>query len=68
MKLKHLIPALLVIAVSTISVNVQSEADTTSKNTERKYQAKAPKTQPFGKEAFGPSKITTDAGWGWLVF
>lgn len=27
--------------------------------TEKKYQAKAPPTQPFGKEAFGPSEKTT---------
>ncbi|WP_456461346.1 MBL fold metallo-hydrolase [Reichenbachiella sp.] len=39
-----------------------SDAQTTSdssKTLQKKYQAKAPKTQPFGKEAFGKSTKTT---------
>jgi L-ascorbate metabolism protein UlaG (beta-lactamase superfamily) len=37
----------------------QSATDTSTKKTSKKYQAKAPATQPFGKEAFGASKTTT---------
>jgi len=40
-------------------------AQTTTKPAEKKYQARAPKTRPFGAEAFGPSEQTTIR---WLGF
>jgi L-ascorbate metabolism protein UlaG (beta-lactamase superfamily) len=40
--------------------NVYSQSDASdTKAAEKQYQAKAPKTQPFGKEAFSTSKVTT---------
>jgi L-ascorbate metabolism protein UlaG (beta-lactamase superfamily) len=56
MKMKILILASLYILVSVINVNGQG--DNASKKVEKKYQAKAPTTQPFGKEAFAKSKTT----------
>jgi L-ascorbate metabolism protein UlaG (beta-lactamase superfamily) len=52
---------LLLIAVFCISNGsyAQSKADTTKNKTEKKYQAKAPATRPFGKEAFTKSNNTT---------
>lgn len=44
------------ILVAFASVGYSQVADQTS---QKKYQAKAPPTQPFGKEAFGSSKETT---------
>lgn len=43
----------------------QTTADSTAKPAVKTYQARAPKTQPFGAEAFGPSKQTTIR---WLGF
>ena len=42
-------------------VQAQSSSDSTKKDIDikKKYQAKAPPTQPFGAEAFKPSKETT---------
>ncbi len=40
-----------------VTVQAQTEKDSISK--EKKYQAKPPATQPFGKEAFESSDITT---------
>lgn len=45
--------------------NAQTTADTTAKPAVKTYQARAPKTQPFGAEAFRPSKQTTIR---WLGF
>ena len=53
---------LTTITVLTLLISVSANAQTTSDSvsvTEKKHQAKAPKTQPFGKEAFGKSKETT---------
>ena len=47
---------LLTLFVST--ADAQSDS-TQTKKSEKKYQAKAPKTQPFGKEAFAASDHTT---------
>ena len=44
--------------LSTLSVEAQTTSDS-SKSTPKKYQAKAPATQPFGEKAFGKSKKTT---------
>jgi L-ascorbate metabolism protein UlaG (beta-lactamase superfamily) len=46
------------ILVSAADVHSQSDSSLTNK-VEIKYQAKAPKTQSFGTEAFGPSNKTT---------
>jgi L-ascorbate metabolism protein UlaG (beta-lactamase superfamily) len=43
----------------TSRAHAQSAADSTRVKNEKKYQATAPKTQPFGKEAFQPSNSTT---------
>lgn len=43
----------------TIRVQAQSTSDSVTKKSDKKYQAKAPKTQPFGAEAFKPSNKTT---------
>ena len=44
--------------LSALSVEAQTTSDTI-KSTPKKYQAKAPATQPFGAKAFGKSKKTT---------
>ena len=49
----------LVFLVAANNVQAQSASDTTKKIMQKKYQAKAPKTQPFGAEAFKASKKTT---------
>jgi L-ascorbate metabolism protein UlaG (beta-lactamase superfamily) len=53
--------------IATLSVQAQSSADSsaTPKKVEKKYQARAPKTQPFGAQAFGKSNQTTIR---WLGF
>ena len=48
---------LIVFLFSGLMINAQSNTDSLIKA--KKYQAKAPKTQPFGKEAFQKSKNTT---------
>jgi L-ascorbate metabolism protein UlaG (beta-lactamase superfamily) len=48
---------LTVFLFSGLIINAQSNTDSLIKA--KKYQAKAPKTQPFGKEAFQKSKNTT---------
>src|SRR4051794_9641517 len=59
MKAKHLVLLLLAILIFTINVQAQSASDSTGKKAAKKYQAKAPPTQPFGKEAFEPSGKTS---------
>ena len=59
MKAKFLITASLIFLASAIKVQAQATSDTTKKKTEKKYQAKAPKTQPFGAKAFKASGKTT---------
>ena len=46
---------IFVAAIAAFDAHAQTTPDTAKK----KYQAKAPLTQPFGKEAFGSSKSTT---------
>ncbi|MBP7345395.1 MAG: MBL fold metallo-hydrolase [Sediminibacterium sp.] len=48
---------LIVFLFSGLMINAQSNTDSLIKA--KKYQAKAPKTHPFGKEAFQKSKNTT---------
>lgn len=56
--------ALVAGSLLTCNTFAQTAADTT-KNATKKYQARAPKTQPFGANAFAPSKQTTIR---WLGF
>jgi L-ascorbate metabolism protein UlaG (beta-lactamase superfamily) len=58
MKTKQLILMLTLLTVA-IQVNAQQVSDSLTKKVEKKYQAKPPQTQLFGKEAFGASKGTT---------
>lgn len=57
MKTKHWIFTWLVIGLSWHHVQAQTTTDSTV--TKKKYQAKAPKTQPFGAEAFKATNKTT---------
>mgnify|MGYP003606144913 CR=1 FL=1 len=47
-----------VFLLAALTLKAQTATDSV-KNAPKKYQAKAPKTQPFGAEAFGKSKETT---------
>ena len=59
MRTKNLL-FLLTILVSAINVNAQSSSGSTQDTVpKKKYQTKAPPTQPFGAEAFEPSDKTT---------
>ena len=58
MKLKNFVFTILMITGITMNLKAQTVSDTAQKKPE-KYQAKAPETQPFGKEAFGRSDQTT---------
>src|SRR5689334_21703628 len=57
-KAYYIVSLLVAILVFSENVQPQSTADSTGKK-EKKYQAKAPPTQPFGKEAFASSDNTT---------
>jgi L-ascorbate metabolism protein UlaG (beta-lactamase superfamily) len=59
MKLHQWIVIPVMILTFTYNVNAQNDKDTTTSKIENKYQAKAPVTQPFGKEAFEKSNGTT---------
>lgn len=59
MKVKFLIITSLIFLASTVEAQAQSTTDTTKNKTAKKYQAKAPKTQPFGVKAFKASGKTT---------
>lgn len=56
--MKLMVP-LFMLLIATICVQAQSTSDSLTKKSKIKYQAKAPKTQPFGLEAFKPSNKTT---------
>ncbi|HEY4327177.1 MAG TPA: MBL fold metallo-hydrolase [Mucilaginibacter sp.] len=58
MKVKTLILLLAAVLLGTVNLQAQSTTDTTKK-APKKYQAKAPATQPFGAEAFKSSNNTT---------
>lgn len=51
--------SLLLIIVAVTELQAQSTTDSVTKKVVKKYQAKAPKTKPFGKEAFAKSNKTT---------
>ncbi|GAB3162551.1 MBL fold metallo-hydrolase [Telluribacter humicola] len=69
MKIQSIVIGMALIGGLTSLGHAQTTADSTrsglAKPAEKKYQAKAPKTQPFGTAAFGPSKQTTVR---WLGF
>ena len=50
---------LLTILLISNGLDAQSTTDNSSQKKEKKYQATAPPTQPFGKEAFASSNSTT---------
>jgi len=56
---KNWVLTLLIILVSFTHLPAQTTMDSVRKKTEKKYQAKAPKTQSFGAEAFKASNKTT---------
>jgi L-ascorbate metabolism protein UlaG (beta-lactamase superfamily) len=58
-KAKKCLLSIFTLFILTISVLAQSTSDSITKKSDKKYQAKAPKTQPFGVEAFNPSNKTT---------
>ena len=59
MKAKLLLTVLLIFLVAAIKIQAQAGSDTAKNKTEKKYQAKAPATQPFDAKAFKKSKKTT---------
>lgn len=60
MTIKHFTLFTSILFLLAFGVQAQSESDTAkTKSTEKKYQAKPPKTKPFGAEAFEPSDKTT---------
>jgi L-ascorbate metabolism protein UlaG (beta-lactamase superfamily) len=59
MKANLILLALVTICLFNYSVLAQSATDSTGAKKVKKYQATAPLTQPFGKEAFQPSSNTT---------
>lgn len=69
MKIQTLLVGMALIGPVAHPGYTQTTADTTqnraTKPVAKKYQAKAPKTQPFGAAAFGPSRQTTIR---WLGF
>ncbi|MGF2413903.1 MBL fold metallo-hydrolase [Ferruginibacter sp.] len=58
MKKLYFITTTIATIFTAINTKAQPSSDST-KITQKKYQAKAPKTQSFGTEAFGKSKKTT---------
>src|SRR5437868_2661082 len=57
-KAKQWLITLIVLLVSCLSLKSQP-TDSTGKKVDKKYQAKAPTTRPFGAEAFKASNKTT---------
>jgi L-ascorbate metabolism protein UlaG (beta-lactamase superfamily) len=59
MRIGNWIWAVMVFYVTVLNVQAQTGADTTTQKAVKKYQAKPPKTRPFGTEAFKASNQTT---------
>jgi L-ascorbate metabolism protein UlaG (beta-lactamase superfamily) len=59
MNARHTFTTLAATLLLTFCVKAQSASDNIVAKKEKKSQAKAPPTQPFGKEAFQPSNNTT---------
>ncbi len=55
----HSVLLLFIILISAFNVHAQATADPATKKIEKKYQARAPQTQPFGAKAFEASNKTT---------
>lgn len=55
---RTLLPLVAMLGIGS-TLMAQSNTDSTAVKTEKKYQAKAPKTQPFGAKAFEKSNQTT---------
>ena len=55
---KYLLSTLLVL-ICSFNIQAQTKPDSTNQVQKKKYQAKAPKTKPFGTEAFQASDKTT---------
>jgi L-ascorbate metabolism protein UlaG (beta-lactamase superfamily) len=68
MKAYHVVPLLLAISSFSFHVQGQSAPDSTRTKKEKKYQATAPPTQPFGKEAFEKANNTTVSWLGMAGF
>lgn len=59
-KMKKIFISAAILTAIFVAENTHAQTSSdTSKTTQKKYQAKAPKTQFFGKEAFGRSNKTT---------
>src|SRR6187551_3582120 len=59
MKAKILIIVLFIFLVTATNLQAQSNSTKEDTTIKKKYQAKAPPTQPFGAEAFKPTNETT---------
>jgi hypothetical protein len=59
MKLQQCIAAVIILITVVFSLKAQQNSDSISARTKKKYQAKAPPTQPFRKEAFTKTNNTT---------
>ncbi|MFL5742496.1 MAG: MBL fold metallo-hydrolase [Flavisolibacter sp.] len=59
MNAKHIFTTLAAVLLLAFSVKAQSGSDSLTARKEKKYQATAPPTQPFGKEAFRYTDNTT---------
>jgi hypothetical protein len=59
MKAHHIVLLFSAILLFTSVLQAQSTADSTGTKTQKKFQAKAPPTQPFSVKAFEPSNKTT---------
>src|SRR5688572_17001698 len=57
--MKKLLIFLCGLMVATIQIQAQQTTDSIAGQQAKKYQAKPPKTKPFGARAFGRSKKTT---------
>src|SRR5205085_12286441 len=59
MKLNQWMAVAFILSSFVFSANAQKQNDTIKSKVVKKYQAKAPPTQSFGKKAFGKSNETT---------
>ena len=62
MKAMHILLSWLVLFFSAAALQAQSTSDSTGKPKEKKFQATAPPTRPFGKEALDHPKAQPSDG------